>query len=245
MAKMPRKAVQPSLSEQQAAPGGVGAVDRAISLLDVFTPERPLLSLADLAGESHQYKSTVLRLLASLAHAHVVQRHADGRFSLGSAIPRLHAVYAASFSLENVMLPALRGLVDATRESAAYYVKQGNKRLCLFGIDSPQPVKDHTPIGALVPLEKGAAGRIFTAYGSAKSKRAGRLLQDQFAIAPVDTAPEVAAIAAPVFDAGGELTGVVALTMPAKRLQEKHALEVRRTATRITAALGGRFPTPD
>jgi DNA-binding IclR family transcriptional regulator len=244
MAKMPRKAAEPSLSEQHGAPGGVGAVDRAISLLDVFTPERPLLSLADLAGESQQYKSTVLRMLASLIHSHVVQRHADGRFSLGSAIPRLHAVYAASFSIEAIVLPALRGLVEATRESAAYHVRQGTKRLCLFGLDSPQTIKVHTQVGTLMPLGKGAAGRVFTAYGGA-AKRGGPLLRQQFAVAPADITPEVAAIAAPVFDASGGLAGVIALTMPVKRLQEKHAVDVRRAARRVTGELGGRYPSPE
>ncbi|MDO9353518.1 MAG: helix-turn-helix domain-containing protein, partial [Solirubrobacteraceae bacterium] len=216
-APMPRKAAQPSLSEQQAAPGGVGAVDRAISLLDVFTPDRPLLSLAELAEASQQYKSTVLRLLASLAHSHVVKRHADGRFSLGSTIPRLHAVYAASFSIESVLVPALRELVEATRESAAYHIRQGTKRLCLYGVDSPQTIRDHTQVGALMPLGKGAVGSIFTLFGS--PPRGARDARDPIAIAPTDMVREVAAIAAPVFDAGSGLAGVIALTMPAMRLQ--------------------------
>jgi DNA-binding IclR family transcriptional regulator len=230
------------MSEQQAAPGGVGAVDRAISLLDVFTPDRPLLTLAELAEQSRQYKSTVLRLLASLMHAHVVKRHADGRFSLGSTIPRLHAVYAASFSMESVLLPALRELVDATRESAAYHIRQGTKRLCLYGVDSPQTIRDHTQVGALWPVGRGAAGRVFTLYGNAPAAPAGRLRPEPFVITPADVVREVAAIAAPVFDAGGALAGVIALTMPAMRLQRKHAADVQRSARKVTVELGGRYP---
>ncbi|CAN5776432.1 IclR family transcriptional regulator [soil metagenome] len=239
---MPKKAAQPSLSEQRAAPGGVGAVDRAISLLDVFTPDRPLLSLAELAEESRQYKSTVLRLLASLAHSHLVVRHADGRFSLGSTIPRLHAVYAASFSLENLLLPALRELVEATRESAAYHIRQGAKRLCMYGVDSPQTIRDHTQVGALLPLGKGAAGAVFTAFGSAPFPRGGRIVREPLVIAPTDLVREVAAIAAPVFKASGALAGVIALTMPAMRLQRSHGADVLRVAGQLTAELGGRYP---
>ena len=239
---MPRKAAQPSLSEQRAAPGGVGAVDRAISLLDVFTPDRPLLSLSELAEESRQYKSTVLRLLASLTHSHVVVRHVDGRFSLGSTIPRLHAVYAASFSLENVIVPALRVLVEATRESAAYHIRQGAKRLCMYGVDSPQTVCDHTQVGALLPLGKGAAGAVFTAFGNAPSARGTRTVREPLVVAPTDLVREVAAIAAPVFEASGALAGVIALTMPAMRLQRSHGAEVLRIARQVTAELGGRYP---
>ena len=239
---MPRIAAQPSLSEQQAAPGGVGAVDRAISLLDVFTPDRPLLTLAELAQESRQYKSTVLRLLASLMHSHVVERHADGRFSLGSTIPRLHAVYAASFSLESIVMPALRELVDATRESAAFHIRQGTKRLCLYGVDSPQTVRDHPQVGALVPLGSGAAGRIFTMYANAPAAAAKRQPREPYVITPAEAVREVAAIAAPVFDAAGALAGVIALTMPAMRLQRAHAADVQRSAAKVTGELGGRHP---
>ena len=240
---MPRKAAQPSLSEQQAAPGGVGAVDRAISLLDVFTPDRSMLTLAELAEESRQYKSTVLRLLASLMHSHVVKRHADGRFSLGSTIPRLHAVYAASFSMESTVVPALRELVDATRESAAYHIRQGAKRLCLYGVDSPQTIRDHTQVGALASIRSGAAGRVFTVFGNAPAAPGARQPREPFVITPADVTREVAAIAAPVFDATGALAGVIALTMPAMRLQRKHAADVQRTARKVTSELGGRYPS--
>lgn len=238
---MPRKAALPSLSEQQAAPGGVGAVDRAISLLDVFTPDRPLLTLAELAEASLQYKSTVLRLLASLMHAHVVKRHADGRFSLGSTIPRLHAVYAASFSMESVLVPALRELVEATRESAAYHIRQGVKRLCLYAVDSPQTICDHARVGELLPVDRGAAGRVFTLFGNAPAPPVGRQRPEPCVVMPSDMVREVAAIAAPVFDAGGALAGVIALTMPAMRLQRKHAADVEHIARKVTSELGGRY----
>jgi DNA-binding IclR family transcriptional regulator len=86
------------------------------------------LGLAELAQRSGLYKSTLLRLLASLEHARLIQRLPDGRYALGSEIARLNAVYAASFSLEQVVMPALRELVRVTRESAAFHVEQGEHR---------------------------------------------------------------------------------------------------------------------
>ena len=61
-------------------------------------------------------------------------------------------------------------------------------------------------------------------------------------IAPADVVREVAAIAAPVFDAAGALAGVIALTMPSMRLQHQHAADVQRSAREVTARLGGRYP---
>ncbi|MFP3616844.1 helix-turn-helix domain-containing protein, partial [Paraburkholderia sp. SIMBA_050] len=84
---------------------------------------------AELAHRSGLYKSTLLRLLASLEHARLVQRQADGRYGLGPEVARLNAFYAASFSLEQVVMPALRELVRDTRASAAFHVEQGAHRL--------------------------------------------------------------------------------------------------------------------
>ena len=80
--------------------GGVAAVDRALSILDALTDDK--VSLADLSKRTGLYKSTVLRLLASLEHARLIRRQDDGRYALGSEIARLHGLYAAAQSLDRM-----------------------------------------------------------------------------------------------------------------------------------------------
>src|SRR5437868_6846147 len=121
---MPRKVQTESVADTHAAPGGAAAVDRALSLLGAFRSGDTTLSLVELADRTRLYKSTVLRLAASLEHARLVQWLEDGRYALGSEVARLHAIYAASFSLDHLVLPVLRKLVAATGESAAYHVRQ-------------------------------------------------------------------------------------------------------------------------
>lgn len=241
---MPRKAAQPSVADQQAAPGGAAAVDRALSLLAAFRPGAAVLSLAELAERTQLYKSTVLRLLASLEHAGLVQRSADGRYALGPEVARLHGVYASAFSLEAVVMPVLRDLVARTRESAAFHVRQGEHRLCLYRVDSPQPVRDHTRPGDLLPLDRGAGGRVLMAFAGARGARYAQIRRDQVAVLQGDRLPELAGVSAPVFGAGGELLGAVTLTMPAPRLDAGFAGPVKLAARRITAALGGEYPEP-
>jgi len=98
---MPRKAQIESLADAHAAPGGAAAVDRALTLLSAFRTGDRALTLAELAERTQLYKSTALRLLASLEHAGLLQRQDDGRWALGPELARLHGVYAASFSLED------------------------------------------------------------------------------------------------------------------------------------------------
>jgi DNA-binding IclR family transcriptional regulator len=118
---MPRKSATPSLADSHAAPGGVAAVDRALSLLAAFRAGEEPLGLGALSERTLMHKSTILRLLASLEHAMLVERQSDGRYTLGRGVMRLHQVQQANFSLEPIVLPALRSLVAQTGESATLH----------------------------------------------------------------------------------------------------------------------------
>lgn len=240
---MPSKA-STAASAVSASAGGVASVDRALSLLDAFSVARPALSLSDLAEHTQQYKSTALRMLASLEAAHLVRRHADGRFTLGSAVARLNAIYSSSFSIGEIVLPALHELVQATRESAAFHVRQGEQELCLHRVDSPHTVRDHTRAGDLRPLARSIPGRVLLAYASKGGVRAARIRREQLLIADGDMVPELAGIVAPVFAPDGALAGVVALTMPSLRRVPAHTGAVQAMARRITAQIGGAWPEP-
>lgn len=243
---MPRKAQTESLADSDAAPGGAAAVDRALSLLGAFRAGDAALPLSELAQRTRLYKSTALRLLASLEHARLLQRLGDGRYALGSEVARLHAIYAASFSLDHVVLPELRRLVEATGESAAYHVRQGQGadavRLCLYRIDSPHPVRDHIRAGDVLPLERGTGGRVLTAFDPARARSASaadrKLLagirERGYYAATGDRLAEVAGISAPVFHADGTLAAAVTLTMPSHRYDERYVKPVLQAARRLS-----------
>lgn len=246
---MPRKSRTESLADAHAAPGGVAAVDRALSLLRVFRVDDAALSLAELAQRTRLYKSTVLRLLASLEHAHLVQRLEGGphhgRWALGSEVARLHSVYAASFSLENVVLPVLRNLVETTGESAAYHIRQGDARLCLYRVDSPQPIRDHIRAGDLLPLERGAGARVLIAFGETPDSPLYREDKDLYEsiraqgyyAAGGDRSADVAGVSAPVFSRTGKLAGAITLTLPLSRFDERHIPHVVEAARSLSGRI--------
>jgi DNA-binding IclR family transcriptional regulator len=230
---MPRKARLASLADTEAAPGGAAAVDRALSLLAAFQPGDAALTLAELAARTQLYKSTALRLLASLEHAGLLHKAEDGRYALGSEVARLHAIYTASFSLDRVVVPVLKQLVAQTGESAAYHVLQGQaphlSRLCLFRVDSPQPVRDHIRAGDVLPADRGTGARVLLAFqperlklANARERRLCAEIREHGYYAAVgDRLPEVAGISAPVFHDDGTVAAALTLTMPAHRYRER------------------------
>jgi DNA-binding IclR family transcriptional regulator len=239
---MPKRPARPSLADEAAAPGGAAGGDHALILLKLFGSARGPLQLSELAERAKLYKSTTLRLLASLEHAQLVARQQDNRYVLGPCIPWLHAAYSSSFSLEAVVLPELRVLVDATAETAAFHVRQGDHRVCLYRVDSPQPVREHVKVGDVMPLDSGAGGRVLMAYAGAAGALYASIRRSAVAVLTGDRVPEVAGISSPVFDASGILVGAVTLTMPKERLLDAQVAHVLRAARGITQRLGGRFP---
>ena len=237
---MPKKSTQPSIAEQTPAVGGVAAVDKALSLLTIFRKGETALTLSDLAERTSMHKSTCLRLLASLQHAHFIQRTQDGNYALGREVSRLQGIYMTGFALADIVYPILQDLVKKTKESAAYSVIQGAgqdaQRLCLYRVHSDQMLRDHIREGDLLPLSRGAGGRVLLAFSdlgklaytpsSRDAKQLAQIRQDGYFAAIGDRSPELAGISAPVFKSNGALAASLTLTMPSSRYNEKHISDV-------------------
>ncbi|MFZ4288360.1 IclR family transcriptional regulator [Variovorax sp. HJSM1_2] len=247
---MPRKALTASVADDHAAPGGAAAVDRALTLLAAFRAGDQALSLAELAARTQLYKSTALRLLASLEHARFIQRLEDGRYALGVEVARLHAIYAraGTAQLDHLVLPVLQDLVAATGESAAYHVLRGDaahrSRLCLYRVDSPHPIRDHVKAGDLLPADRGAGARVLMAFAGPQAKvpasdRAllAQVRVDGYCALVGDRSAELAGISAPVFKSDGTLAAALTLTMPAHRYTLDHLAPVLAAARRLTGQI--------
>lgn len=253
-APMPRKAQTESLADEHAAPGGAAAVDRALTLLAAFRDGDATLSLGDLAQRTRLYKSTVLRLLASLEHARLVQRLDDGSYALGAEVARLHGIYAASFSLERLVMPVLRRVVAQTGESVAYHVLKGHGatavRLCLYRVDSPHPVRDHIRAGDVLPADRGTGARVLSAFNPERCKAASaserklfaQIRERGFMVATGDRLAGVAGISAPVFDREGQIAAAVTLTVPEHRYNEHHVKPVLEAARALSGQFQGLIP---
>ncbi|MBX3659554.1 MAG: IclR family transcriptional regulator [Ramlibacter sp.] len=250
---MPRKAQTGSLADTHAAPGGTAAVDRALTLLAAFRAGDTVLTLAELAERTQLYKSTALRLLASLAHAGLVQRQDNGTdragWVLGPEVARLHGLYAASFSLDRVVMPVLQALMRATGESAAYHVLRGEGpeqvRLCLYRVDSPQPIRDFIKAGDVLSATRGTGARVLQAFATT---RAGLATSDRRLLAGIrergffaangDRLAGVTGISAPVFHADGRIAAAVTLTMPTHRYDDRHVPPVLAAARQLSGQVG-------
>src|ERR1700733_13958598 len=81
---------------KQMSNDGVAAVERALAILAAFQPDGAPRSLHDLAAKTGMYKSTILRLIASLERFNCVLRLPDGRYQLGPSLFHWGDIYRRS-----------------------------------------------------------------------------------------------------------------------------------------------------
>lgn len=226
---------------------GVAAVDRALAIVAAVAAAPLPCSLAQLAEATGFYKSTILRLLGSLEKAGYVIRLRQGTYALGATAFRLGIAYERSNPLGQVIPPLLDELVRSGSESASFHIRQGQEeRICLFRVDSRHSTLDRIDAGDVLPLHRGAAGRILLAFDGEQGEAFKTLRADHFAVSLGEREQGCAGMAAPVFGADGGLQGAVSLSGAAERFTyaaiEEWRPRLLAAAAEMTRELGGRYP---
>jgi DNA-binding IclR family transcriptional regulator len=230
---------------QEPDSGGVAAVDRAIAILRAVARVSSPVTLADLARATGYYKSTLLRLLASLERSALVVRRSDGRYALGTYAHELGRAYEATYRLSGVLTPLLNELVEQGSESASFHVYHDREyRVCLLRIDSHHSTLDRIDVGDLLPLNRGAAGKLITTFrGTGVAPSASSVLETSIG----ERDPDCAAVAAAVFGTDNEFLGALSLSGPKERFTDdaiaRQSGMILDAARRATEMLGGRWPT--
>ena len=142
----------------------VYAVTRALLLLDAFGANEQGLSLAELSRRLGMIKPTVLRTARTLERSGYLVQMEDGRWRLGPSAGWLGVRYQTSFDVNNAIDLVLRRLAATTRESTALYVLEGGARTCVARVDRPSLTRHHIRVGEMLPLDRGASGRVLTAF---------------------------------------------------------------------------------
>ena len=230
------------MSENSSSPGGVAAVNRALLILDAFRQTTGVLSLKEIAETTGLYKSTVLRLLESLEGFGYVRRLESGAYHLGPKLSELAAVYQESFNLQSYVVPVLETVVAEINESATFYVTEGESRVCLYRVETPQLIRDHIRVGDALPL-KGASGKALIAF--AKGLQTPTDVNELVFTSAGERHPDMAAVAAPVFGVGGKLIGALNASGPKTRFTAKALKQFSRVIQREAIQLSVRLGAPE
>jgi DNA-binding IclR family transcriptional regulator len=207
--------------------GPVQLLDRAVAILHAC--EEGPVTLAGLVERTGLARATAHRLAAAL-EGYGLLRRADGRWALGPTLARLGAAAASGPPLAVSGRPALESLRDATGESVQLYVRRGSERLCIVSLESPHSLRTIVPVGAVLPLDRGSAGKVLS---GSESGGVG------WAASVEEREPGVASVSAAVRDrrpgAGGVVVAAVSVSGPVERTSRAPGT---RYGARVAAAAG-------
>lgn len=215
-----------SLGQNEA--NRVGVLDKGVTILHALA-DGPL-DLAGLQDATGLPRATAHRLAVALEGHHLVRRDAQGRFCLGFELIRLGRVAAEAFPLAELATPALTALRDRTGESVQLFVREHDARRCVVSLQSSHALQWLVPVGALLPLDAGSAGKVLSGRGAPHT-----------AESVGEREAGVASVSAAVTDRQGQVVAAVCVSGPVERLtttpEVAFGREVEQAAAEISAAL--------
>jgi len=218
---------------------GAQSITRTLTILELFTPQRTAMTVAEVAQASKLPRPTAHRLLAALRERGYMRQEASGGpYSLGPRITALAAAYSASQSVSRAAIPHMQALRDRLNETVGLYVLfNEHARVLIERLESSHPMQVVMPRGVPMPLGIGAGGRVL-ACDDAAARRAGVIVTKE------ERVPNACGIAAPIFDHDGHVVAALDIAGPLERFQAaaivRYKREILKTAGAISRDLGDR-----
>jgi DNA-binding IclR family transcriptional regulator len=225
------------MATDTATPTGTQAIDRAAELLvRVVESARPL-GVGELATLSQLPKSTTSRLVGSLERHGLVERTTGGRLLRAGPVLLRFARQDGQQALAAAAEPALDLLVGATAETINLAVPSPLGADHLAQRDGEHFVGVTNWVGRRVPHHVAANGKVFMAYGAVGipdrlERFTAHTIVDRsdleadlaavrargYATAIDELELGLAAMAAPVRGAGGQVVAALSISGPVSRL---------------------------
>lgn len=165
----------PETDDDDAVPGVVQSVDRALAILEILGREGSS-GVGDVAEELQIHKSTASRLLASLQARGMVQQNTNrGKFELGFGILRLASTIPGRLSLVGEARPVLEELAVEFKETVNLAVLREEYAVNVDQAMGPSTLATYDWLGSLTPLHATSSGKVLLAALGADER--GRILK--------------------------------------------------------------------
>jgi IclR family KDG regulon transcriptional repressor len=243
--------------------GEMQLVNHMVALLDCFTPQQPELGVREAARQLKLTSSAAGRLLQAMKEAGVlIQNPVNRSYRLGGRVLAWAGVYSATFDLRDRALPAIQELHHATQETISLYVMEGNERMCVERMESPQNVRLVARVGRRLPLYAGSAGKLFLTFlpedrreeiiratdfkpltpftitdPQVLRQELVKIRQEGCAISSGEWEAEAAGVAAPIFDQQGAIVAALTISGPVQRFTPEAVARYSRAALRVAAQI--------
>ncbi len=223
----------------ETGPDFIEALARGLDVIRAFGPNRPSMSLSEVAAATGLARPTARRMLLTLEELGYV-RGAHGEFALTPRVLELGMAYIGSTGLWDIARPHLEQLVGQTGESSSLAQLDGSDIVYVARVAVPKIITIAVTIGTRFPALQTSLGKVLLAALSpdelervlAEPSRSGitplwrpdvdernRVLcevrERGWALTDEHLAPGIRSIAAPVHDGVGKVIAALNVTVHA------------------------------
>lgn len=250
----------------------MGTTSKALSLLRLFSSSQPDIGLTELSRQSGMNKATVFRLMRDLAeHGFVEQVGPDRMYRIGPAVMRLAVLREATVPLRSIAKDHVRAVAEDVGETThvsqlsgdelstliyAYSAKHGTR----VTMEDAERLPFHATSSGLSVLTYSDAALVDMILSKPLVKRTAHTIVDPqrvrdemkriaargYAESVSGFEQDVHSIAAPIFAAGQNVCGALAIAAPVGRvdhdLRSRMISAVQERAQIISEIMGGTMP---
>lgn len=142
----------------------IQSVMSAISLIQCFSEDSPILGITELSRRTQMHKSTVHHLVTTLTASGFLERTAQGQYKLGMELFTMGSLVVECSEIATVAGPILQNIERRTRGTAHVAVLDGMEAVYAKKVDSSQSGCLFSRIGKRVPLHCTGTGKLLLAH---------------------------------------------------------------------------------
>ena len=190
----------------------IKVLDKAFQILNSFDDANKSISLKELTVITQLNKSTILRICISLIkHNFLIKNEINGSYRLGPGSWKLGSIYNSNFKIGNEIKEILSEVCEATGQSTGYWIKAGNKKVCLYRVNSKSELNHYVVEGTTFEL-KSATGKVLLAYTEDNLELKNQIDKKGYIFTTGERLDNIASVAVPVFDKKDNFKGTISVS---------------------------------
>jgi len=142
----------------------INSLLKAIDVLNVFSLERPVLTLTEISERLGYPKTTVHSILNTLESRGVIEKTDHRHYAVGTAIITMTQTVRVNVQIRDRAAPLLRNLGDFCEVSVYLTVLEGNYSLYIYAIESSDRLQARSVVGDRTHMHCTAVGKALLAF---------------------------------------------------------------------------------
>lgn len=245
----------------------VQSVDRALQIVQLVSRSHEGCGVTQLAQQLGVNKSTVFRLLATLAkHDFIEQDPESERYKLGYKYLELSSKLLDSIDLRHEAKPYLKQLEKETNEVVHLVVYNQGEVVYIEKLEGNETLRMHSQVGKRAPMHCTGVGKVILAHLNEQEmlriieqkglpkhteytitdktvflQQLDTIRKQGYALDLEENELGIICVAAPIFNHLGQVVAAVSISGPTVRMKEARLDELKGKVMRVCQSISARL----